>query len=477
MWRKGSNISPDFKYLVLIIPVFFLAGIAFTGCHPNQKPPESALNVILILLDTVRVDKLGCYNSNAMLTPEIDRFAENSVVFKNAFSHAPWTLPSVASIFTSQYPEIHGAGGRLGQFHKLSGNATTLADVFKTNGWTTGTITNVPFLGPEFGMDRGFQSVDSFTPKNDLAIRDAKATTAATEEWLSRHTESRFFLFVHYFDAHLIYNPPPKYREKFAAPEDKHTTDYIFGSIDDMKMFRKGLIHLDTGTISRLESLYNGEIAYLDNNIRHLLNYLKSTNLWTNSIIILTSDHGEEFNDHGNFEHGHTVFDELLHIPLIVHFPEQFLRKSGIRSAQTIQSTVRHVDIGPTLCDAVGIQIPGSFMGKSFLPLLTRKQASHRPVFSQGNMWGPEKFSWRKHPFKLIYAPKAKPVFQLYDIVSDPREKNNLAETDVSTRREMESDLLALISYYDTKKTIGESPSLDRAETERLRSLGYITGE
>ena len=297
------------KRLLLFIVILTIVILAALRCLFWPKPYGKAdKNVILIVLDTLRADKLGCYGNFSGLTPQIDKFAAKAVLFERAFSHAPWTLASVASIFTSQYPSQHGAGGQLGTFRKLPDDAVTLAEIFKKAGSDTSAIINVLFMSEKFGMTQGFDSVDTVISEANVYMRKASQTTKTALKWLDRPKTKPFFLFVHYFDPHLSYDPPQPFRRQFAAPEDADTNDFIFGTVAEMIQYRQGALNLGTETIARLEKLYNAEVAYLDCEVGNLLNGIYKRGLDENTIIIITSDHGEEFLDHKGFEHGHTLY-------------------------------------------------------------------------------------------------------------------------------------------------------------------------
>jgi arylsulfatase A-like enzyme len=417
------------------------------------------MNVIVIVVDTLRADKLGCQGGWQELTPNIDAFAKEAVVFENAFSHAPWTLPSMASLYTSQLPVQHGAGGKLGKFKVLEPGASTLAEVFRRNGASTGAVTNVLFLGQRFGMTQGFDDVDEALGRDNRTGRRAGGTTEAAIQWIEENTPGRFFLLVHYFDPHLTYDPPGKWRMRFAKDVPGGES---FGTAKEMAALRKGERELDEAQIPHLERLYNAEIAYTDFQVGRLLDELEKMGLSDDTLVILTSDHGEEFLDHGGFEHGHSLFNELLHVPLIVRIPGG----GGSRVA----SVVRLIDVAPTICDLVGIDPPSSFWGRSLLPLV-ESGGKDRPMLAQGNMWGPERTAWRDGRFKIILDSESGGVL-LFDVVSDPGEQKDVAGEMEGLRTKMLTEANAMIQSFAAG---GESEAeLSEEEIEMLRSLGYI---
>ncbi|MHC4160018.1 MAG: sulfatase, partial [Planctomycetota bacterium] len=383
----------------MIIVCFYI----FTVAPSSTKPQK---NVILIVLDTVRADRLGCYGNTYGITPEIDSFAQESVLFENAFSHAPWTLPSIASLLTSSHPAQHGASGFLGSFTTLKPDAVTLAEVFRSAGAETGAITNVFFLSEKFGMTQGFKTTDAYTSHSNRDTRRAGPTTSSALRWIDLHKNKPFFLFLHYFDPHLVYDPPQPFRRQFADSPDCNTTDFIFGTVNDMSQLRRNQTAPSPDIVDRLEKLHNGEVAYTDSEVGKLIEGISQRGLDQNTIIVITSDHGEEFLDHGGFEHGHTLYNELLHVPLIIRDPNTMSNRYHSDSSQNcpvrLSPTIRLIDVAPTICELASVAVHPAFVGRSLVPFLRGQHQADRPVFSQGNMWGPGGTSLRKDGLKII---------------------------------------------------------------------------
>ena len=206
----------------------------------NPRRLSHGATPCLIAIDTLRADKLGCYGSTLGATPCIDELAASGVLFEHAYSHAPWTLPSFASMFTSLYPQQHGAGGQLPDFRGLSSEVHTVAERFRDAGFATAAVVNVDFLDQAFGMTRGFEHVDFKAYPNNVQVRPAKRTTTAALQWLRNRPDEPFFLLVHYFDPHLVYAPPKKYRLRFASPADRESTAWVFGRRQQIVAYRQG---------------------------------------------------------------------------------------------------------------------------------------------------------------------------------------------------------------------------------------------
>ena len=462
---KRSSLVVLALAVVAVVVVGYRA-LRSTPSAPSQPQPPMK-NVVLIVLDTVRADRLGCYGSDLGLTPQIDEFARSAVRFDRAFSHAPWTLPSVASLLTSRHPRQHGAGGYLPNFQILPAEAVTVAEVFQRAGATTHAIVNVLFLTEKLQMTQGFDTVDADAPNTNLQVRRAGATTDAALRWIDQHGPRGFLLLIHYFDPHLIYDPPPPFRQRFAAPRDRSSTDYLFGTRRDMVALRAGrAAGLDLPRIARLERLYNGEVAYVDAQVGRLLEGISQRGLDANTIVLVTADHGEEFLDHGGFEHGHTHYDELLHVPLLIRAP-------NVQAPATVHTTVRQIDVAPTLCELAGIEADPAFVGQSLVPLLQGRQEPHRPVLSEGNFWGPRREAWRQGGMKLVrsFAPAET---HLFDLRTDPAEKINLAQQAPEQRNRMLDELKLVLRAMSTEAVTTQAPILTQDEIEHLRSLGYI---
>jgi len=472
--QKSKIVRSKRILLVLLILLIVITAVLLVLTVVSRPRPSK--NILLIVLDTVRADRLGCYGNTEGITPQIDKFAQNSFVLENAFSHSPWTLPSIASLLTSNYPAQHGAGGFLGEFKVLPPSALTLAELCRKAGLATAAVVNVFFLTEKFGMTQGFDTVNAFVSHSNRDTRRAGPTTQAALNWIDKNKSKPFFLFVHYFDPHLVYDPPQPFRGQFAAPRDKDTTDFIFGTVEDIMDLRQNQTAPTPGKIQRLKKLYNGEIAYTDSQVGKLIQGISKQGLDKNTIIIITADHGEEFLEHNGFEHGHTLYDELLHVPLIIRTPDIMTPKQSSDTAQRpsrISATVRLIDVAPTVCELADIKISSGFSGKSIRPLLEGIKEAGRPVLSQGNMWGPSGVAWRKDGMKIIIQ-SSKPEVQLFDVSLDPAEKENLADLKPEVTKTLRGDLHLILKKLSLKQKNQISPQLTPEEIERLRSLGYI---
>jgi arylsulfatase A-like enzyme len=438
--------------------------LSAAGCGGGEPPLDTRPNVLLIAVDTLRADKLGCYGSELGATPRLDALAADSVVFEQAYAHSPWTLPSFASLFTSLYPPQHGAGGYLQHFTKLGEEQLTLAELYRDAGYETAAVVNVDFLTRSFGTTQGFEHVDFEVYPDNVRVRPADRTTDAALAWLRGPRTRPFLLLVHYFDPHTIYAPPAGYRERFAAPADREPGGWTFGTRAQIVAERNGRVTFDEATIRRAERLYNGEVAHTDHEVGRLLDGLREAGLAEDTIVLFTADHGEEFWDHGGFEHGHTMYEELLHVPLLISWP-------GSLAPGAVPATVGHVDVAPTLCDLSGVVPDPGFAGRSLAPYFANPAEPGRPMLHVGNFWGPPMVAWRQGTHKLIVYPDQR--VELYDVTSDPEERSDLAGSDPRRVDSMREDLdLAWRSMEEP--VLDDTLRLTPEQEERLRSLGYL---
>ncbi len=418
-------------------------------------------NILFIVTDTLRADRLGYMGSEIGVTPYLDQLAAEGLCFTDASSHAPWTLPSMASMLTSLHPAEHGAGGSLGKFQLMDSGVTTLPGVFKRRGWRTHAIGNVAFLGKTFGVMRDFETTDVVEPKSNTEMRTASVTTQAALDWMDQRGERPFFLFVHYFDAHAVYAPPAPFRERFAPGIDE---SFVFGTREQMVALREGRLNVPPGVIRRAEHLYNGEVAYMDAQIGRLLDGLKLRGLEDNTVVLMTADHGEEFLDHGGFEHGHTLYRELTHVPLILRFP-------GAVAPRVSRAPVAHVDVAPTLCELADIAPPEQFLGRSLLESAASEgKAGQRSILAHGNMWGEPLTSWRQGDFELIVGADGSE--ELYDLSSDPSQVRDLAQDKPDKVSELRGTLEGVKRALDALRR-GADVELTPEQQADLAALGY----
>jgi arylsulfatase A-like enzyme len=405
------------------------------------------INLLVIGIDTLRRDHLGCYGYDRPTSPNIDRLAEGGTLFEDAVSQSPWTLPSFATVFTSLYPTQHGAGflePGAGQYgNRMRTAFPPMAMILLKQGYSTGAIINGPALAPDFGVDRGFEYYDT-TPRWDT--RDADVVTEDALDWIDQNRDNPFFIFVHYFDPHVTYGPPAPYDTIF-DPDYSGRLGNSFDRGTYIRMQDALSIEGDPraeADWNHVRALYDGEILFTDYAVGELLKGLDERGLRDNTLIILLSDHGEEFFDHKGFEHGHTLYDELIKIPLIFSLPG--VVPKGVR----IEKQVRLLDVLPTSLDILGMTQTTHMEGSSLWPLMTgdadvtdTKVAAlpQQFAFSESMLYGTEKKSITAYPWKLIYDTVSEDQM-LFNLAHDPGEHDDLSGRHVETEEVFEEVLI-----------------------------------
>jgi arylsulfatase A-like enzyme len=436
------------------------------------------LNVLIIGIDTLRPDHLGCYGYGRDTSPNIDRLAERGVLCENTVSQAPWTLPSFATVFTSLYPTQHGA---MVVKSRVRESFPTLATILKSHGYATAAVINAPALKPINGVNRGFDYYSMTPPEG----RIADGTTRDVLDWIDNAGDQPFFMFAHYFDPHLSYSPPAPFDRRFDPGYDGR-----IGQSFDLEGFprvRSALFEhlkvLTTADWNHIVSLYDGEIAFTDLAVHDLLSGLEERNLQENTLVILLSDHGEEFFEHQGFEHGHTLYDEVIRVPLIFSLP------SALPQNARLARQVRLIDVAPTILNLLGMEAPSNFEGVSLKPLLegagspTDSEARllrHDVAYSEAIMHGTEQKCVAAYPWKLIYDVFSQQQM-LFNLEDDPAETQNLIEQEPAARAGLEQLLYQTLfdisdTWYVELVAGDQHHTFDvHVKAERGHMLGTIT--
>jgi arylsulfatase A-like enzyme len=390
-------------------------------------------NVLLVTLDTTRADHLPAYGYTQVKTPNLDQLAKESVIFKDAISHAPLTLPSHTSILTGLLPITHGVRDNGGYF--VDPKEITLAEVLKKNGYTTGAFVSSFVLDSRWGLNQGFDfyfdhfNLAEFQDVNPRDIqRRGDETEGEAENWLQKNQDKRFFSWVHFYDPHDPYDPPEPYKTTYA------------------------------------NSLYDGEIAFTDQMLGKLFSKIQSLGLKDRTIIIVTADHGESLGQHQEATHAMFIYNTTTHIPLLIHIP-------GNKKAE-ILTTVRHIDIAPTVLALLGIETPNTMQGSSLIPLMNGKEKKERIAFSE-SVYAELHYGWSPlqgittTKYQYIDAPKP----ELYDRISDPQETRNMVEENRPVAKVLQAELKEILSK-NTRKDQKGPQKMDPETEEKLRSLG-----
>jgi len=444
--------------LSVLLTVFVV--IPVVGQDPPRAPVEvaekPAWNIVLITIDTLRADHVGCYGYKQIKTPNIDALAADGTRFERAFAVVPVTLPSHTTMLTGTYPMLSGMHDF--SLNKLSTAQPTLASVLKQAGYATGAVVAAAVLDSRFGLNQGFDFYYDhfdFSRLNegnlDEMERPGNQVADLTLDWLGTNWQKKFFLWMHLYDPHFPYNPPEPYRTEYAG------------------------------------RLYDGEIAFADAQVGRVVRFLKEKGIYQNTLIVLAGDHGEGLGEHGEKTHGFFIYNSTMHVPLIIRLP-------GGKVGQTVEDVVSLVDLMPTVLTEVGVDVPAQVQGKNLFEEKAPAEQSSSPAPSgpadksirstpsgERTVYG-ETFMPRLHfnwgelrgaenaKYHFIEAPKP----ELYDVAKDPGELHNLFAEKKAVSEEMRAKLVGMIREYSAGKELAEKTSLDPALAERLKSLGYV---
>src|ERR1700686_4565253 len=421
--KLNSPMVPTFRRLILILT-------AFTAlCAAEQTPAKPALNVVLITIDTLRADHVGCYGYKQIKTPNIDGLAADGTRFDRAFAVVPVTLPSHTSMLTGTYPMLSGMHDFSG--NKLSPMQPTLASVLKQAGYQTGAVIGAAVLDSRFGLNQGFDFYyDHFDfsrlDEANLDEMERPGNVVADEalDWLGKNSQKKFFLWMHLYDPHFPYHPPEPYSREYTAHP------------------------------------YDGEIAFADEQVGRLIRFLKEKGIYKNTVIVLCGDHGESLGEHDEKTHGFFIYNATMHAPLIIRLPES---RSPERAARTVADPVSLVDLMPTVLGAIGLEIPSQVQGRSLLPEIradrTERERSNRDRMLYGETFMPRiHFNWSElrgsenTKYHFIDAPRP----ELYDLANDPGEVRNLFNEKKAVSEEMRAKLAGMIRDYSAGKELAE---------------------
>jgi arylsulfatase A-like enzyme len=444
---------------------------------------HEAPRIILLSIDTLRSDAIGALSEGA-LTPGLDALAADSVVFENAYSPAPWTYPSFVSIMTGVYPTVHSVRD-MGQ--KLSDRVPMMAERLRDAGYLTGAIGDNFFLtsrGSRGAMQRGFDHHDVFPRSQphtgaqrilERVLQDPLGFTRGTVEltelakdWIGEHRDRDFFLWLHYFDPHSPYQPP----EEFQPPgEPAARVGRAFDSEDALPI-KEGTLVLTADEISWVRKLYDGEVRFVDAEVARLMDWLKELDLYDDALVIVTSDHGEELFDRGGFNHGHSLFQELVRVPLFIKLPRSELRS-------TLDAPVSTVSIQPTILDLSGVAYDASdFSAASLVRHWREPGAVPEPLYAGSVIHGEDRDAVVDGQIKFVRSLES-PAEQLFDLESDPRELEDLAP---AGGPELAAARLRLDALDEAARLMRIRLSLEaegdfdlgKDEREMLKELGYI---
>lgn len=434
--------------VALFFALVVVAAVVMRRPAPGERPLDllagkaAGYNVLLITIDTARVDCFGCYGHTTVRTPNIDRLAAEGARFVRCASAAPITLPSHASIMTGTYPFVHRVRNN-GRYLADDGNET-LAERLKAAGYTTGAEVGAFVLDAIWGLNQGFDSYRRSKEEAAVAapleeVPESQSVPAddvcdRAVEWLSRHGEDRFFLWVHFFDPHVPYDPPGRFARQYS-------------------------------------DAYLGEIAFVDEQVGRLIAHLRETGVADRTVVVVVSDHGEGRGDHGELTHVYYVYDSTMRVPLIFWCP------SLIPGGRVVGGLARTVDIAPTVLDLLGAKGLAHSQGASLLPRIEGRRDATRVAYGESAS-ARDSFGYARlrtlwaDGWKYIHAPKP----ELYDLSRDPGETQNAVTRFPERVAAMRERLRVVIVDAGRSTGAADASRLDADAVERLAALGYVGG-
>jgi arylsulfatase A-like enzyme len=467
-----------------------------TGCISSRD--AGPVNVVFISIDSLRADHVGCYGYGRNTTPVLDTLAAQGAVFENVVAESSWTLPTHVTMLTGSSSLTHGVNGFVGS--RMDRNQVTLAGRMQQAGYRTWGIYSGPYLHPVFGLGRGFDGYESVLGDTGLDAQDFDLGRAGADrtimaesarshrmvtsdlvsekavEFIRAQAGRPFFLFLHYFDVHYDYIPPEEIWRQFDPDYD--------GTLTGENFRRNSEIHrdMDRRDLHHILALYDGEIYYTDRAIGKVLDGLDELGLTEDTLVVVTSDHGDEFFEHGSKGHAQTLFDEVLMVPLIMRFPGRI--EEGLR----IREQVRHLDIAPTLASFAGLEASPADEGRDLRSALMKGEVLPMAgAVSSLNRNG-RLLSYRNPGMKyLVHRGRTEITERLFDLSTDPEEQVPLKQ-----KSELSPDhrpKLAMISVLpeirikqrfsaiasrDLGPPVTENPEIPSDLLDQLRSLGYI---
>jgi arylsulfatase A-like enzyme len=434
--------------ILLALPL--LALVACGSTESKQETPRP--DIVLIVIDTLRADHLGSYGYSRNTTPHIDALAADATRYTRAYSHAPWTTPSVAALMTSQYPSALGISNVQS---RLPDEAVLLPELLRDAGYRTAAFVSHSFVSAKWGFAQGFETFDESNVKGHLATTSPDVSELAVA-WLREHLGQKpVFLLLHYFDPHFGYLEQPDFG--FGGRNPSYDGHVRSGSIPGF--LTRTTPQLSAEDLEELVRLYDSEIALTDHAIGRVLSTLREAGRYESSIIVLTGDHGEEFLDHGALDHAKTLYDEVVNVPLLMKLPG--------RPGGRVDTPVAHVDVLPTLIDWLDLEIPEAARGRS---LLSEGGTEPRPVFLETQRL--RRLRGVVHGDEKLIVDLDSGDAQLFDLREDPDERTDLS----LDRPERARTLRALVDGWVGEDPAASSDPLDLTDEERqrLEALGYL---
>lgn len=430
---------------------FLILALGFLAC--GGRPSRQHPNVLVILIDSVRANHLGCMGYHRNTTPTIDSLAREGTLFTACQAQSSWTLPAMATIFSGLNAREHGAGRRYDALFGVSSEIPWMPHIFKNEGYVTGAFFNVVFMSSDFGFHRGFDHFDCPPAEPESPTRNAGETVDAFLLWLEDvPDDTPFFAAVHFFDPHLSYDPPEPWNTLFTDPAYDGGYNNSWGVVPDLNDVHFGRDTIPPEGLANLKALYDGEIAYTDMQLGRLLDRLSAMGLSENTLIVVLGDHGEEFLEHGGMDHGRTLYQEICHVPLLFCGP-------GVPRGEVVSTLVAQLNVLPTVLDLSGIDTTApSLFSPDFVPV---------PVPAGNVLWREGDLASLVSDGKKLIWGVDEDFTEQYDLSLDPGETVCLPADPV---------MMGELEWYFGTPALAEAPFVDVKDSmqQDLRDLGYI---
>ncbi|UCG15433.1 MAG: sulfatase [Phycisphaerales bacterium] len=486
----GHRLKQTIVVFLVAVGAVCLVGHGCKRSEPGGSPVAGGPNVLLISLDTARADFFSCYGHERATTPRIDALASEGTLYRSAYATNFWTLPSHASLLTGLYP---GQAGATSETNHLPEAVTTLAERLGKAGYRTGAVVCNAWLSKANGFGQGFGDFvemwrrrNAPMPNSTVAEVEQAAVDRAVS-WMARRAAERapFFVFVNLNIAHLPYDPPSEWQARFLSP--RWAVDRIsrLRGVTGMWPHLAGAIQLSASDLRIMRELYEAEIALADDFAGQLVDALKADGILDETLVIVTSDHGENIGDHGMIDHLLSMYDSTIRVPLIIRYPDRF--DAGV----VIDDLVSLVDVAPTILDVCGVSDEASGRGDRPAGLCNQERAPRSFVLAENDrpMNGIDLLrkdfpsfdtSTIDHRMRMIRTRGHKLIWrvgagvELFDVRLDPGELNDVADDRGSVREELLGELRRWSESTGRREPPARFDGLDAETLEQLRSLGYV---
>jgi arylsulfatase A-like enzyme len=468
--QTGRARLPVLLWVVAAAAIGAIAIVAVNKARDKREP-----NVLLITIDALRADAVGYASKDAPPTPEIDQLAARGVAFSAAFAQSPWTLPSFAAMMTSRYPSevgvalVRDASGHAkpGKSHPLTTAAPTLAELLRDAGYSTAAHVSNVNLAEDYGITRGIVDHTHYSDKGDpfSELVDAEHITGEAIRWLERHSEERFFLWVHYMDVH----------EPYGAPGSGAPTGDDWYALEDIPGDKTASSAAKLEAMGTMRELYRDGVTYCDRWVGELVRSLDALDVADRTIIVFTADHGEEFREHEFWGrrrrgHGRSLNDEVLRVPFVIAFDD------GRQAGRRVSEPIRLLDVMPTLLEMAGVEPPADLRGRSLMPLVNGSEdggPDSRELLAECLYGGDELKGIRARDSLTTYRSKDGEFRESSREPLWPRSRESSPE---ASRSDLRERLLGWSADMDRalSATKGAAPDLSPEQEKELKALGYL---